>query len=87
MDPQDHQDIAARLQESGMNDADQQFWLPRILAAPAQTRPHIIEFLTTVPGGAEWLRAIQEEKEVALFTGDRKLWQKILANEEAVIPS
>lgn len=70
-----------------MNDADQRFWLPRILAAPVETQPHIADFLTTVPGGAEWLRAIQEKKEQALFMGNRELWQEVLKDEEAVIPS
>lgn len=87
MNHQNDKNIAARLKESGLSDADQQFWLSRIQAAPVETQPHIIEFLATVPGGAEWLRAIQEEKEQALFTGDRELWRKVLKDEASVIPS
>ncbi len=83
----DHQDIVARLQESGLGDADQQFWLSRIEAAPAETRPHIVEFLATVPGGAAWLRAVQEEKERAMFTGDRGAWTRVVDVEEAILPS
>ena len=63
MESQNKNSILATLQGSGLNEEDQIFWFPRIHVAPQETQASIIEFLTTVRGGAEWLRAIQEEKE------------------------
>jgi|GEM_PF-6214888 len=87
MDNQNDQDVLALLKNKGFSDEDQQFWLPRVLLAPKETQWYIIEFLTTVSGGAEWLRLIQEKKEQALFTGDRGLWEQVLNDEVAVLPS
>lgn len=75
------------LKHHGFSDEDQGFWWPRIQAAPEESRQYIIEFLTTISGGAEWLRMIQERKEQALFTGDRNAWEDVLKNEEAIIPA
>ncbi len=87
MNYQDENSILEALRNSKFNEEDRRFWLPRIQAAPMETRASIVEFLRTVPGGAEWLRAIQEEKEQALFTGDREAWVRVLDDEAAILPS